>query len=108
VLICAHVLACMFFMFPRLVGDNVDERACRCYDTSNPLCSDPTIKFGTCLTAAADKQSADELDADELDGLVVRLHDETDAYVVDTDPADPYATHSDLHRCCCCNCQRVR
>ena len=108
VLICAHVLACIFFMFPRLVGDNVDERACRCYDTSNPLCSDPAIKFGTCLTAAADKESADEHDADELDGLVVRLHDETDDYVVDTDPADSYATHSDLHCCCCCNCQRVR
>ena len=66
VLIVAHVLACIFFLFPALVGDNVDERACRCYDTSNPLCSDPNIKFGTCLKPGLDLDARRSGDVDNI------------------------------------------
>ena len=58
VLICAHILACFFFMFPALIGDNVDEHVCRCYKSFGDdgygvgtQCTDPAIKFGACLKA---------------------------------------------------------
>lgn len=57
VLICAHILACFFFMFPGLIGDNVDEHVCRCYRKigepgyGEQGCFDPVVQFGTCIKA---------------------------------------------------------
>eukprot|EP01043_Picozoa_sp_COSAG02_P022379 COSAG02_NODE_1162_length_14168_cov_10.478570_6_plen_853_part_00 len=57
VLICAHILACFFFMFPGLVGDNVDESVCRCYRKigepgyGEDNCADPAVQYGTCTKA---------------------------------------------------------
>ena len=56
VLICAHILACFFFMFPALIGDNVDEHVCRSYKSFGDIgygvgtqSTDPAVKYGSCL-----------------------------------------------------------
>lgn len=87
VLICAHILACFFFMFPGLIGDNVDESVCRCYKLPGDAgygegnCADPRVMFGTCVTKGQDtlyndaegtsRTSSDETGALTHDNLIV-------------------------------------